>query len=127
MRHATLAYNMGFWHIRWLLAGSRAVKPVSLMPPLRRTPRHDLLREILVAHRDRIGMTQVELAAALHRPQSLVSRTEQGERRLDVIEFIEWTEALGCQASDILAELGRREAPSSSTRRDGRRKRPTPS
>ena len=97
------------------------------MPTLRRTPRHDLLREILVARRDKIGMTQVALATALRRPQSLVSRTEQGERRLDVIEFVEWCEALGCQAADILAELGRREAPPSPTKRDGRRKRPTPS
>jgi transcriptional regulator with XRE-family HTH domain len=97
------------------------------MTTLRRTPRHDLLREILVTRRDKIGMTQIDLAAALRRPQSLVSRTEQGERRLDVIEFVEWCEALGCQAADVLTELGRREPPPSPTKRDGRRKRPTPS
>ena len=97
------------------------------MTTLRRTPRHDLLREILVARRDKIGMTQVALATALRRPQSLVSRTEQGERRLDVIVVVEWCAALGCQASDILAELERREPPPSATKRDGRRKRPTQS
>jgi transcriptional regulator with XRE-family HTH domain len=97
------------------------------MTTLRRTPRHDLLREILVARRDKIGMTQVDLAAALRRPQSLISRSEQGERRLDVIEFVEWCEALGCQASAILAELERREPPPTPTKRDGRRKRPTQS
>jgi transcriptional regulator with XRE-family HTH domain len=96
------------------------------MTTLRRSPRHDLLREILVARRDRIGMTQINLAAALRRPQSLISRTEQGERRLDVIEFLEWCAALGCKPAEILAELERREAPLSPVKRDGRRKRPTP-
>ena len=122
-----LAYHMQIRSIGKLLAGSSCVtigRPP--MTTLRRTPRHDLLRENLVEHRDRIGMTQVELAAALHRPQSLVSRTEQGERRLDVIEFVNWCSALGSQAADVLAELERREPPPSSPKRDGRRKRPTP-
>ncbi len=97
------------------------------MPTIRRTPRHDLLREILVARRDAIGMTQLELATRMQRPQSFVSKVEHGERRLDVIEFLEIAAALGSPAEDILAELARREAPVFTRKRDGRRKRPTPS
>ena len=75
--------------------------------PIRRAPRHELLREILAARRDAAGVTQMELAARLRRPQSWVSKVEHGERRIDVVEFLEVTEALGCEAMDILAELKR--------------------
>lgn len=33
------------------------------------------------------GLTQVKLAEALGRPQSFVAKMENGERRLDVVEF----------------------------------------
>jgi hypothetical protein len=33
------------------------------------------------------GLTQVEAARALKRPQSFVSKCESGERRVDVIEL----------------------------------------
>ena len=43
----------------------------------------DLLRQL----RKEAGLTQVELARRLRRPQSFVSKYEIGERRLDVIEL----------------------------------------
>ena len=33
------------------------------------------------------GLTQVEVAKALRRPQSFVSKCESGERRVDVVEL----------------------------------------
>lgn len=36
------------------------------------------------------GLTQVEVSAALGRPQSFVSKCESGERRVDVIELAEF-------------------------------------
>lgn len=39
-------------------------------------------------------MTQQQLAERLGRPQSYVSKVENGERRLDVVEFVEWTIAV---------------------------------
>lgn len=33
------------------------------------------------------GLTQTQVAAALHRPQSWVSKSERGERRVDVLEL----------------------------------------
>lgn len=34
------------------------------------------------------GLTQVEVAAKLRRPQSFVSKCESGERRVDVVELL---------------------------------------
>ncbi len=55
--------------------------------------------------RDHAGLSQVELAGRLGRPQSFVSKYESGERRLDVAEFIEICEVLGTPASKIIKKL----------------------
>ncbi len=95
--------------------------------PIRRSPRHDLLREILASQRDAAGVTQVELAARLRRPQSWVSKVENGERRIDVVEFLEVVEALGCSAHDILFELDRRHAALVAKPKRGRSRKAVPS
>ncbi len=45
------------------------------------------LLETLIALRKERGVTQTQLAERLGKPQSFVSKVEQGARRLDVIEF----------------------------------------
>ena len=40
--------------------------------------------------RQKAGLTQVEVAERLGRPQSYVSKCESGERRVDVIELAEF-------------------------------------
>ncbi len=40
-------------------------------------------------------MTQAALAARLNEYQSLVARIESGQRRIDVVEFIELADVLG--------------------------------
>lgn len=57
--------------------------------------RYETFRKELVAAREVSGLTQTQLAAKLSRPQSFVSKYERGERRLDVIEFLEVAEILG--------------------------------
>lgn len=64
------------------------------MPRSRRSPRRARLQEMLIEARHAAGLTQVELAARLKRPQSFVSKYETGERRLDVVELIEVVEAM---------------------------------
>lgn len=71
----------------------------------RSSPRYARLAELLVAAREAAGVTQVELARRLRRPQSFVSKVESGERRLDVVELLEITDRLGCRPETILAEL----------------------
>ena len=42
----------------------------------------------MIEARKAAGVTQVDLARRLGRPQSFVSKYEQGERRLDFVEFV---------------------------------------
>ena len=60
-----------------------------------RTPGHQALMKVLVETRKSKGITQQELADRLDRPQSYIAKVETGERRLDVIEFVEWSKCLG--------------------------------
>lgn len=50
---------------------------------------------LLIAARNDAGATQAEVAERLDRPQSFVSKYENGERRVDVIEFLEIAQAIG--------------------------------
>jgi transcriptional regulator with XRE-family HTH domain len=51
------------------------------------------------------GLTQNDLARRLSRPQSFVSKFERGERRLDVIEFLDVAQAIGISAPEVLEKL----------------------
>ena len=63
------------------------------------------LRSLLVQAREAAELTQVELSDRLGRPQSFVSKYENGERRLDVIEFVQVCNALGISPCSILNKL----------------------
>jgi transcriptional regulator with XRE-family HTH domain len=58
------------------------------------SPQHQKLRELLIAARKKAGLTQAEVAERLGRPQSFVAKYEGGERRLDVVEFIQVARAV---------------------------------
>lgn len=60
---------------------------------------------MLIQLRKEKRLTQAEVAARLGRPQSFVAKYEGGERRLDVVEFIEVIEALEGKPHDLIAEL----------------------
>ncbi|WP_268807813.1 helix-turn-helix domain-containing protein [Thiothrix eikelboomii] len=48
------------------------------------------------------GLTQSDVASRLARPQSFVSKYESGERRLDVLEFLQICQVLKADAQAIL-------------------------
>lgn len=60
---------------------------------------------LLTEARKSAGITQVELSERLSRPQSFVSKYERGERRLDVVEFVEVAHAMGADPIGILRAL----------------------
>jgi transcriptional regulator with XRE-family HTH domain len=66
---------------------------------------YNTLRAVLVACRREAGVTQVELARRLGKPQPFISDIERGERGLDVIEFCALVSALGAQPAEILTRL----------------------
>jgi transcriptional regulator with XRE-family HTH domain len=70
--------------------------------------KHQSFLKLLVDARQNAGLTQVSLAKRLGRPQSFVSKYERGERRLDVIEFLEVARALSLDPVRIIHELERR-------------------
>jgi transcriptional regulator with XRE-family HTH domain len=68
---------------------------------------YSVFAALLVGARKVAGMRQIELAQKLNKPQSFVSKFECGERRLDVIEFLTITDALGADPLAILAEASK--------------------
>lgn len=72
------------------------------------TPEYERFRALLVAARENAGLTQVEVSSKLSRPQSFVAKYEGGERRLDVVEFLEVCAALGVEPDEIIAQLRKR-------------------
>jgi transcriptional regulator with XRE-family HTH domain len=60
-----------------------------------------LLRQI----RTDAGLRQADLAAAIRMPQSVVSKYESGERRLDILELRQVCEAVGLTLNQFVERL----------------------
>ena len=69
--------------------------------------RHEVLIECLVEARKTAGLTQQVLADKLGKPQSFVAKYENGERRLDVVEFMEIAEILNVDTVPIIQKVSR--------------------
>ena len=69
------------------------------------TDRYRLFLQLLIQERKDKGITQVQLAEKLQKPQSYVSKYENGERRLDVIEFLDIAECLGIDPAEFIKKL----------------------
>ena len=61
--------------------------------------------KLVTAARKTAGLSQHELARKLDKPQSYVSKYERGERRLDVIEFLEIANLLSLNTFSLFQEL----------------------
>ena len=68
--------------------------------------KREVLRDVLEEARRSKGLTQANIAEFLGRPQSFVSKYENGERRLDVIEFLEVCQALSIEPMSVLEQIG---------------------
>ena len=72
---------------------------------LRKSMHHKLhrnLRDVLINARKNLGLSQRDLAKRLGVTHSIIGKIETGDRRLDVIEFYEYTKALGLVPSETL-------------------------
>lgn len=70
-----------------------------------RSADHGRFLELLIEARRRAGLTQQQLAKKLSRPQSFVAKYEGGERRIDVVEFVAITRAIGADPVRVLRAL----------------------
>lgn len=77
------------------------------MPSSMFTAAADALAEAVVKMRKQAKFTQRELAQALGREQNLVVRIEHGQRRLDLIEWIQLCRACGVDSEKEIARLVR--------------------
>jgi transcriptional regulator with XRE-family HTH domain len=67
--------------------------------------KHRIVGACLEALRLSGGVTQVELAKRLKKPQSFVSAYESGQRRVDLIEFAIIVAALGGDPRSLSAQV----------------------
>ena len=70
-----------------------------------RNARHRALMGALKAARQRVGLTQRDLAKRLGRSHSFVGKVESGERQLNVLEFCELADALGVDPKRLFAKV----------------------
>lgn len=69
------------------------------------TQRYKKFCQLLAEARIKKGLTQTQVAAKLGKPQSYVSKYESGERRLDVVEFLDVAKALKIEIKKLFQNL----------------------
>ena len=63
---------------------------------------------MLVEARKDAGLTQAEVAKRIDWTQTKLSKVERGIRRLDVVEFLQFAEAIGFDAVEMIIKLQRK-------------------
>jgi transcriptional regulator with XRE-family HTH domain len=70
-----------------------------------RSLRHRAVIAAIVEAREAADLTQRELAAKLRRSDSFVWKIEAGERRVDVLEFIEIANCLSVEPVELMRRV----------------------
>jgi transcriptional regulator with XRE-family HTH domain len=65
-------------------------------------------RELLKARRKAAGLTQTVVAQRLGKPPSYVAKYEGGDRRLDVLEFLDVAAAIGFDPAGVIRAMRRK-------------------
>jgi transcriptional regulator with XRE-family HTH domain len=69
------------------------------------TDRHRKLCELLKMQRKGAGLTQTVVAERLGKPPSYVAKYEGGDRRLDLLEFMDVAAAIGFDPCKLMRSL----------------------
>ena len=72
------------------------------------TAAYQVLLKLLRELRESQDLFQADLADRLGEHQSFISKCENGERRLDLIELRQWCEALGVPLVEFIQRLEKR-------------------
>jgi ribosome-binding protein aMBF1 (putative translation factor) len=96
---------LGYPKLGFRTVANRGLAMVTLVTKSVFTKKYDRFRLMMIEARQSADLTQSELAKKLSRPQSFVSKYERGERRLDVVEFLELARALGIDAVKFIKKV----------------------
>ena len=66
---------------------------------------HQDIRNLLIKQRKKLKLTQRDLAKKLNISHSIIGKIETGDRRLDVVELIEYANILEIDSNTILEIL----------------------
>ena len=66
---------------------------------------HVRLRTALGRERKSAGLWQIEIAKKTNRSQAYISKFENGDLRLDAVDFVKICEAIGCDPVVLLQEV----------------------
>lgn len=69
-------------------------------------PRYAQIIETLIQARKKLGIPQTDLAKSLGQKQSHISKVENSERKLDIIELFDWLEGLNYEPHKFFQDLG---------------------
>lgn len=75
------------------------------MPKYIYTDRHRKLCELLKLQRKAAGLTQTVVAKRLAKPPSYVAKYEAGDRRLDILEYMDIAAAIGFDPCKLIRIL----------------------
>lgn len=70
-----------------------------------RSAEHARFLALLIQTRRKAGLTQQQLAKKLGRPQSFIAKYENGERRIDIIEFTIIARAMNAEPVALLSRF----------------------
>jgi transcriptional regulator with XRE-family HTH domain len=77
------------------------------MPRTLGSRRHQAVCEFLIAARKKAGLTQAKVARRLGRHQSFVATVKAGQRRIDVVELLDFAKAIGFDPGSLIRRLRR--------------------
>jgi transcriptional regulator with XRE-family HTH domain len=86
------------------------------------SPEYKILLRTLVRLREESGRTQADVAKAMNRTQSVISKSELGARRLDFIEVRQYCLGLGLNMAQFI-EVIEKELASSPEMKKGKMRR----
>lgn len=75
------------------------------MPGSLGSSRYNTFIQLMIKARQEVKLTQQQVADHLNKPQSYVAKYERGERRLDIIEFLDLADVLNIDESETLEQL----------------------
>lgn len=90
---------LGYFNLSVILAASVAESPSKSLF----SSENDVLRQTLRQERKRLKLTQAEVAEECRWEQSVIAKIEQGERRVDVVEFIWIAKAMSMKPEKLFS------------------------